>query len=85
MGALAVDPAAASLPAGLDTGAGLERGEFVNVAVRLAVGKVGVVGEGLPLVVEDGFLEAADAGFSVSGRGLLLLVAAAVDGLADPV
>jgi hypothetical protein len=82
---LAVGPAAASLPAGWGSGAGFESDEFVGVAVRLAVEKVGVVGEGLPLVVEDGFLEAADAGFSVSGRGLLLLVAVAVDGLADPV
>lgn len=44
-----------------------------------------MVGEGLALVVEDGFLEAADADFSVSGLGLLLLEAATVDGLEDPV
>lgn len=70
---------------GLDADVGLESDELVGVAVRLTVGKMGVVGEGLPLVVEDGFLEAADADFSVRGRGLVLLVAVVVDGLDEPV
>lgn len=69
----------------LEAGAGLESDELVDVAVRLTVAKVGVVGEGFALVVEDGFLDAADADFSVSGRGLLLWEAAAVDGLEEPV
>lgn len=86
MGALALDPAAAAASlVGLDAGADFESDEL-DVAVRLTVGKVGVVGEGLALVVEDGFLEAADADFSVRGRGLLLLlVAVLVDGLDEPV
>lgn len=56
-----------------------------GAAGRVALGKEDDVGEGLPLDVKVGFLEADNADFSVRGRGGLLEVLEVVVGLADPV
>lgn len=64
---------------------GLVADEAADATGRVAFGKEDDVGEGLPLGVAVGFLEAGNADFSVKGRGGLLEVLEVVVGLADPV
>lgn len=86
----AYEPFLGALAFGSGVGFGFEAAgvlvpDKADDAVGRAVlpGKEDDVGEGLPLIVRDGFLEADNADLSVRGRGVLLVVVGV--GLADPV